>query len=47
MKPKKLRKLYAAKLRWEQKKMQRPFWNDSQLINYKKYMKAYGFGLFV
>jgi len=34
MKPKKLRKLYSAKLRWEQKKLQRPYWNDSQFFNH-------------
>jgi hypothetical protein len=34
MKPKKLRKLYAAKLRWQQKKLQRPFWNDGQFLNH-------------
>jgi hypothetical protein len=27
VKPKKLRKLYAAKLRWEQKKLQMPYWH--------------------
>jgi hypothetical protein len=46
VKEKKLRKLYNAKLRWEQKKLQRPFWNDSHLIKYEKYQKAYGLWTF-